>query len=385
MKSNKYDIENFKSGSYQSQGDFSSFLPSMINRPWTWSDPEISMLLENASMEIGGLNSFSDLIPNIEIYIEMHIQTEANKSNKIEGTKTSIEEDLMSVEDVLPEKRDDHQEVQNYILALNHGIDRITKDDFPLCNRLIGEMHRILLQGVRGENKTPGEIRHSQNWIGGSMPSNAVYVPPAHMELPELLSDYEKFINNDTLFVPDLIKVAILHYQFETIHPYQDGNGRIGRLIIPLYLLEKRILSKPCFYISDYLERHRTEYYDALNRVRLNNDLVGWIKFFLTAVIETAKSGKTKFKNVTQYVKDLENNVRQFSGRTDNAIKIIRAFYDRPVLTSKQLVSITRLSQPTVDALLKKMVKANILTELTGFSRNRIFILLDYLRIFDNH
>ncbi len=199
-------LEKFKSGVYIDQGDYKTFSPVKINESWAWEDHKINLLLEEASMEIGGLNSFSDLIPNIDVYIKMHIKTEANKSSKIEGTKTSIKEDLLQIEDIAPEKRDDYEEVQNYITALNYGIDRVVKDDFPLCNRLICEIHFKLLQGVRGRHKTPGEFRRSQNWIGGTKPSDALFVPPSVIELPELMSNLEKFINNDEIDVPHLIK-----------------------------------------------------------------------------------------------------------------------------------------------------------------------------------
>ena len=378
------NINTFTSGTLRKQNDYYTFLPTMINHTWKWTDAELNVLLETASSELGSLNAFSDLIPNVDLYIEMHIKTEANKSSKIEGTKTSIEEDLMPLEEVSPEKRDDYNEVHNYINALNYGISRIMQDDFPLCNRLICEIHTLLLQGVRGKHKTPGEFRKSQNWIGGSKPSDAVYVPPSITDLPELLSDFEKFLNNESCNVPHLIKIAILHYQFESIHPFLDGNGRIGRLIIPLYLLDKKILSKPCFYISDYFERHRTEYYDALNRVRIDNDLIGWIKFFLKAVISTAQTAKDKFKKVTSYVHDLEFEAISLGGRSENTLKVIRAFYDNPILSSKQISKITGLSQATTDNIIKRLSNGdcNILYELTGYSRNRIFALLDYLKIF---
>lgn len=376
------NMNTFHSGNYISQGDYTSFSPTLINRSWRWNDAELNILLEQASSELGSLNAFSDLIPNIDIYIRMHIKTEANKSNKIEGTKTSIEEDLLPAEDIAPEKRDDQQEVRNYIKALNYGIKRILGDDFPLCNRLICEIHKLLLSGVRGKYKTPGEIRKSQNWIGGSKPSDAVYVPPSIIELPDLMSDFEKFINTDDWNVPNLIKIAILHYQFETIHPFLDGNGRIGRLIIPLYLLDKNMLSKPCFYISDFFEKHRTEYYDALNRVRLNNDLIGWIKFFLKAVIETAKSAKVKFKNVTDYVKDTEERALKLGGRPENILRVLRLFYDNPLLSSSVIAKETCISKGTVDNIIKKLYGDNILVEVTGYSRNRLFALMDYLKIF---
>ena len=374
-------MNTFRSGVYQDQGDYKSFLPTLVNHSWEWTDAELNILLERASSELGSLNAFSDLIPNIDIYIRMHIKTEANKSNKIEGTKTSIEEDLLPVEDIVPEKRDDQQEVHNYIKALNYGIKRISDDDFPLCNRLICEIHKLLLSGVRGKYKTPGEMRKSQNWIGGSKPSDAVYVPPNIVDLPDLMSDLEKFINVDNWNVPNLIKIAILHYQFETIHPFLDGNGRIGRLIIPLYLLDKNMLSKPCFYISDFFEKHRTEYYDALNRVRLNNDLIGWIKFFLRAVIETAKSAKLKFKRVTIYVKETEEKALKLGGRSENTLKVLRLFYDEPVLYSSTIINKTGISKRTLDSIIKRFYENNILDELTGYSRNRVFVLAEYLKI----
>lgn len=375
-------MNTFRSGVYQDRGDYESFLPTLVNHSWEWTDAELNILLERASSELGSLNAFSDLIPNIDIYIRMHIKTEANKSNKIEGTKTSIEEDLLPVEDIVPEKRDDQQEVHNYIKALNYGIKRISDDDFPLCNRLICEIHKLLLSGVRGKYKTPGEMRKSQNWIGGSKPSDAVYVPPNIVDLPDLMSDLEKFINVDNWNVPNLIKIAILHYQFETIHPFLDGNGRIGRLIIPLYLLDKNMLLKPCFYISNFFEKHRTEYYDALNRVRLNDDLIGWVKFFLRAVIETAKSAKLQFKRVTIYVKETEEKALKLGGRSENTLKVLRLFYDEPVLDSSTIINKTGIPKRTLDSIIKRFYENNILGELTGYSRNRVFVLAEYLKIF---
>ena len=375
-------IEKFKSGIYINHDDYKTFKPTYINNSWEWEDAEINTLLEEASRELGGLNSFSDLIPNIDVYIKMHIKTEANKSSKIEGTKTSIEEDLLQIEDIAPEKRDDHEEVHNYIIALNYGISRIVKDDFPLCNRLICEIHEKLLQGVRGKHKTPGEFRRSQNWIGGTKPSDALYVPPNILDMPDLMSDFEKFINNNEIQVPHLIKIALLHYQFETIHPFLDGNGRIGRLIIPLYLLSNGVLDKPCFYISDYFEKNRNAYYEALDRVRTRNDLRHWIKFFLTASIYTAKTAKSKFKKVVGLVNQLNKEVLDIKGRPENTMKVLEAFYGNPILSSKQLKEITGLTAPTVDSSIRGLVEKDILKEITGFSRNRIYSLYKYFEIF---
>ena len=184
----------------------------------------------------------------------MHVKIEANKSSRIEGTKTTIEEDLLDYSDIDPEKRDDWEEVQNYVKAMNYGLEQIN-NGFPLVNRLIRDIHKILLSGVRGEHKMPGEFRKSQNWIGGTMPSTALYVPPLFQDIEECLQDLEAFMNNEKIDTPDLVKIAMIHYQFESIHPFLDGNGRIGRLLIPFYLQYKGLLSNPCLYLSFFFEK----------------------------------------------------------------------------------------------------------------------------------
>lgn len=375
-----YRLEAFKSGTYREQGDFKSFCPSCINQMWIWEDPELNYLLAGANKELGGLNTYSELIPDIDIYIRMHIQTEANKSNKIEGTNTSIEEDMMSREDVLPEKRDDHQEVNNYINAMNHGLKRI-EDGFPLTSRLMREMHDILMQGVRGEHKTPGEFRKSQNFIGGNAPSNAIYVPPAVIDMPDLISDLDKFINIVD-GMPELIKIAMIHYQFESIHPFLDGNGRIGRLIIPLYLLSKKELEKPCFYISDYFERNRMQYYDYLQNVRNKNDMTAWIKFFLNASIETAQSAKNKFKNAVKQADEYNQYLISKKASSDSLQRIITVMYSQPVANINRLSDLTELTVQAVNNTVKILCEDKILTELTGNKRNRVFALADYINVF---
>ena len=375
-------LENFQSGGYAKQGDFSSFVPASVDVPWEWNDTSLNMLLERASGEIGGLNAFAELVPNIDIFIKMHLRTEANKSSKIEGTKTSVEEDLMRVEDISPEKRDDHIEVSNYVKALQYGIDRVTNDQFPLCLRLIREIHDVLMQSARGEHKAPGEFRRSQNWIGGSMPSTAHYVPPSVPDMNAALADMETFINNDTNNIPHLVKAAIVHYQFETIHPFLDGNGRVGRLIIPLYLLSKGVISKPCFYISDYFERNRELYYNALDKPRRDNDLGHWIKFFLSASIDTAKSAKMKFNNAVHVVQDLNDQALTVKGRIENVRAILNVFYLDPMLGMKDICEKTKLPQATVSVIVNDMRKNGLLEETTGFSRNKAFLLKSYFDAF---
>ncbi len=374
-------LEEYKSGEYIKMNDYKAFIPSKINYNWGWDDTKLDKLLAEANRQIGELNAYSLLIPNVDLYIKMHVKIEANKSSRIEGTRTTVEEDLLDIIDINPEKRDDWEEVQNYVKAINYGVKRIS-EGFPVCNRLIREIHKILMTGVRGEHKAPGEFRISQNWIGGSMPSTAVYVPPPYTEIAECLSDFEKFINNEKIDTPDLIKIAILHYQFESIHPFLDGNGRIGRLIVPLYIQSKGMLQKSCLYISDYIERNKDTYYDMLTRVRTRNDMIGWIKFFLEAVIETSKIAKEKFRKVVKLTMEMDKIVFELSVRSDNAKKVIDALYDEPVINRKKLCELTNIKESTIKNIINCFLDNNIIVETTGYSRNQIFTFKKYTDLF---
>ncbi|MFR8234139.1 MAG: Fic family protein [Clostridia bacterium] len=374
-------LEEYKSGKYVKMNDYKAFIPSKINYNWGWDDTKLDKLLAEANRQIGELNAYSLLIPNVDLYIKMHVKIEANKSSRIEGTRTTVEEDLLDVTDINPEKRDDWEEVQNYVKATNYGVERI-KNGFPVCTRLIRELHKILMQGVRGEHKTPGEFRTSQNWIGGSMPSNAVYVPPPHTEIAECLTDFEKFINNEEIDTPDLIKVAILHYQFESIHPFLDGNGRIGRLLIPLYIQSKGMLDKSCLYISDYIERNKDTYYDMLTRVRTHNDMIAWIKFFLEAVIETSKTAKEKFRNVVELTMEMDKVIVNLPVKSDNVKKVIDVLYNEPVINRKKLCDITKIKEGTIKNIINCLLENNIIVETTGYSRNQIFTFQKYTDLF---
>ena len=374
-------LEDYKSGQYVKMNDYKAFIPSKINHNWGWDDTKLDKLLAEANRQIGELNAYSLLIPNVDLYIKMHVKIEANKSSRIEGTRTTVEEDLLDVTDINPEKRDDWEEVQNYVKATNYGVERI-KNGFPVCTRLIRELHKILMQGVRGEHKTPGEFRTSQNWIGGSMPSNAVYVPPPHTEIAECLTDFEKFINNEEIDTPDLIKIAILHYQFESIHPFLDGNGRIGRLLIPLYIQSKGMLDKSCLYISDYIERNKDTYYDMLTRVRTHNDMIAWIKFFLEAVIETSKTAKEKFRNVVELTMEMDKVIVNLPVKSDNVKKVIDVLYNEPVINRKKLCDITKIKEGTIKNIINCLLENNIIVETTGYSRNQIFTFQKYTDLF---
>ena len=374
-------LEEYQSGKYIKINDYKAFIPSKINYNWGWDDTKLDKLLAEANRQIGELNAYSLLIPNVDLYIKMHVKIEANKSSRIEGTRTTVEEDLLDVTDINPEKRDDWEEVQNYVKATNYGVERI-KEGFPVCTRLIREIHKILMNGVRGEHKTPGEFRTSQNWIGGSMPSNAVYVPPPHTEIAECLTDFEKFINNEEIDTPDLIKIAILHYQFESIHPFLDGNGRIGRLLIPLYIQSKGMLDKSCLYISDYIERNKDTYYDMLTRVRTHNDMIVWIKFFLEAVIETAETAKQKFRSVVELTMEMDKVILDLPVKPENARKVLDVLYDEPIISRKKILELIDIKQTTLNVAVNALKEKNIIIETTGYSRNQIFAFQKYIDLF---
>ena len=374
------NLKNFESGSYKQQFQYQSFLPEKINHSWVWHDAKINVLLEEATRVLGELNAFSIIVPNIDLFIQMHIQKEANVSSRIEGTKTTIAEDLMNVDDIAPEKRDDWQEVQNYVKAMNFAIEQLEK--IPLSNRLLKMAHAILLKGVRGEEKERGEFRCSQNWIGGSSLVDAVYIPPHPNEVSELMSDLEKFWHNIDIDVPHLIRIAISHYQFETIHPFLDGNGRIGRLLITLYLINHGLLKKPSLYLSDFFEKNRTSYYDALQRTRESNDLIHWIKFFLQAVIITAEKGKNTFQGILKLKNEIDNIIISLGRRTDNAKNLANLLYRKPILNVNEAEKYFDADKRTIRDLLNEFVKLGILEEITGFRRNRIFAFKKYIGLF---
>lgn len=373
-------FEEFKSGTYKNQFQYRSFLPSKINHQWTWDDPRINLLLEKAAQTLGELNAFSRIVPNVDLFIRMHILKEANTSSRIEGTKTDIEDVVLDESSVYPEKRDDWQEVQNYVQAMNEAIKQL--ENLPLSLRLIRNTHRILMTNVRGKHKTPGEFRTSQNWIGGSSLADAAFIPPNKDDMSDLLDDFEHFLYNDRIVVPHLIRCAIAHYQFETIHPFQDGNGCIGRLLITLYLVSNHLLIKPTLYLSDFFERHRGAYYDSLTRVRNSNDLGQWVRFFLEAVIETAEKGKTTFAQILKLHTNIESELMNLGKKTDNARKLLMHLYQSPVVSVKQVESILGVKYYSANELIKTLVEINILEETTGYSRNRVFMFKRYIDVF---
>ena len=373
-------MKNFESGKFVNQGSFKSFIPTTINRKWTIEGIDVIDLLSKADRQLGRLDMYSEYIPNIDLFISMHVLKEATKSSKIEGTKTSIEEALQEKDEIAEEKRDDWEEVQNYIEALNRAVGSL--DNLPLSSRLIKQTHKILLQGVRGKYKNPGQFRKSQNWIGGATISDAIFVPPPHQEVSNLMGDLERFAHNSEYPYPDLLKIALIHYQFETIHPFLDGNGRIGRLLITLYLVEKGILKRPVLYLSDFFERNRELYYDNLMRVRSYNDIEQWIKFFLVGVIETAKQSIETFDNILKLQKELDEKLQSLGSRTNNGRTVVNFLYQRPIINANKIAEITSISLPSAYKLLGELEKLGIVQEITGAKRGKQYWFHDYIDLF---
>jgi Fic family protein len=373
-------VEQFKSGVWRQQYQYKSFEPVPVNVQWQWENPQINALLERATKALGELNAFSLIVPDIDLFIQMHIAKEAQTSSRIEGTQTQLDEALMPEAQIAPEKRDDWQEVRNYVSAMNEAVDELTR--LPLSNRLLKQTHNTLMSGVRGKTKQPGEFRISQNWIGGSSLADAAFIPPHQEKVPELMGDLEKFWHNEAVTVPHLIRIAISHYQFETIHPFLDGNGRIGRLMIPLYLISHGLLEKPSLYMSDFFERNRASYYDALMGVRISHDLTHWLLFFLNGMEQTAIKGREVFRKILQLREEIQSIVLNMGKRAELANRLLKLLYQNPIQTSQSIQSNLDIVPATANSLLRDFVRNGILIEVTGQQRKRVYVMQRYLEVF---
>lgn len=373
-------MKHFQAGRYIQQAHYKSFQPNPINRAWVVDDMNLLQLLGQADRELGKLDMYSEYIPNIDLFIRMHVLKEATQSSRIEGTQTNMEEALLEKEDVAPERRDDWEEVRNYVAAMNQAVDRL--QTLPFSSRLIRETHKILMQGVRGKHKQPGEFRRSQNWIGGASISDAVFIPPIHETIGNLIADIEKFVHNDQQYFPELLKAALVHYQFETIHPFLDGNGRVGRLLITLYLVSKGILKQPVLYLSDFFERNRQLYYDNLMRAREKNDLLQWFKFFLAGVIETAKSSTATFDNILKLQKQVETQLQTLGSRAANAQKVMYYLYQHPMVDAASVGKAAEISPASAYKLIADLERFGILREITGSRRGKMYVFNAYLKLF---
>lgn len=374
------EISKFKAGKAIQQIQYKSFEPNIIDAQWQIDVPELTYLLSQADRKLGELNAFSQLIPDVDFFIKMHVLKEGTTSSKIEGTQTNIDDAIRKEEYIQPEKHDDWQEVQNYVQAMNEAIQQLQK--LPLSNRLLRQTHKTLLQGVRGTHKLPGEFRSSQNWIGGSSIADATFIPPHYQNVGELMSDLESFLNNINVPVPHLIKIGIAHYQFETIHPFLDGNGRIGRLLITLYLVSNGLLNKPTLYLSDFFERNKSLYYDNLTRVRTHNDLTQWLKFFLEGIRSTSENSIQTFKNIISLRSELENKIISLGKKQALAKSFLQFLYSEPLITTNDAANALKINNATAARLIDDFVRLGILLEVTGFKRNRIFAFDDYIKLF---
>jgi Fic family protein len=373
-------MKSFQSGRRQQQAHYRSFEPSPIHRAWTVEDMSLLKLLGEADRELGKLDMYSEYVPNVDLFLRMHVLKEATQSSRIEGTQTDMEEALLEKKDVAPERRDDWEEVRNYVAAMNEAVARLRK--LPFSARLIRETHKTLMRGVRGRHKQPGEFRKSQNWIGGASIDDASFVPPVHTSIGELIADLERFVHDEQRHFPELLKAALVHYQFETIHPFLDGNGRVGRLLITLYLVSRGLLKQPVLYLSDFFERNRQLYYDNLMRVREKNDLAGWFRFFLVGVIETARSGVATFDHILKLQKQVEERLQELGSRTANAQKAMQHLYRHPVADAARIGKAAGISPASAYKLIADLERLGLLREITGGKRGKRYAFEPYLKLF---
>ena len=362
-------------------GEYKAFLPTKINRNYEIRNNQILVLVEKAGEILGKLNAYSSLIPDIDYFIKMHINQEARASNIIEGTHTELEDLFMTEEEISPEKRDDWHEVINYIKGMNYAIERLN-NGFPLTMRLVNETHKILLSGVRGQTKQPGEIRTMQNWLGSRYLDDAIFIPPTPEDLKGLLKDLELFWHDKKNLLPDIIRTAITHYQFETIHPYNDGNGRIGRLLITLQLLDKDLLSRPVLYISDYFEKNKNKYFEAFEKLRKDNDIESWVIFFLEALRASAENSANTLEKIVELRKTYDSKIFKLGQRSENAQKLLKYMYSKPVISNTEASKVLNISYNAAKGLIEDLEKLEILDEITNYSRNKRFVLRQYVELF---
>ncbi len=373
-------MKAFKAGAPAPQGGYSTFEPAALAREWRLDDMGLINLLGRADRELGRLDMFSERIPDVDLFIRMHVIKEATQSTRIEGTQTNVDEALRAKADIAVERRDDWEEVHNYVAAMNEAIKRL--GELPLSSRLIRETHATLMMGVRGRGKLPGEFRKTQNWIGGATIADAVFIPPVHGSVPGLMADLERFIHDDRNPFPEILKAAIVHYQFETIHPFLDGNGRVGRLLITLYLVNKGVLKRPVLYLSDFFERNRSHYYDNLMRVRTHDDLAHWLRFFLVGVVETAQAGIATLDSILKLQKRVETQLETLGSRSANAHRVLSALFRNPIVDAAKAGKIAGVSAAPAYKLVADMERLGILKEITGGRRGRTYVFEAYVKLF---
>ena len=359
-----------------------AFIPAPLppHPPIEWT-PDLRSKFDQALLSLGRLDSVSTLLPDTSLFLYMYVRKEALLSSMIEGTQSSLSDLLMFELDQEPGvPLDDVREVVNYVAALDHGL-RMLKEGLPLSLRLFREIHGVLLAKGRGSHQTPGEFRRSQNWIGGTRPGNAAFVPPPADAVMESMSKLELFFHDQPEATPVLLKAALAHVQFETIHPFLDGNGRLGRLLITLLLCEQKVLREPMLYLSLYFKTHRQYYYELLNRVRLTGDWESWLDFFAEAVIVTATQAVETAQQLLQLSKQDQDKIRGLGRAEASALRVQQAMMEHPIANSGSLVEKTGISPATVNKALGHLERLGIVRELTTRRRNRLFSYASYIEI----
>ncbi|HNR94791.1 MAG TPA: Fic family protein [Kiritimatiellia bacterium] len=359
-----------------------AFVPANLppSPPIDWT-PSLRNRFDEALLALGRLDSVSLLLPDVSLFLYTYVRKEAVLSSMIEGTQSSLSDLLLFELNEAPGAPfDDVSEVSNYVAALDHGLNRL-REGFPLSLRLLREMHECLLKSGRGEHKTPGEFRRSQNWIGGTRPGNAVFVPPPPERVADCMGALEKFLHDDPEPTPVLLKAALAHVQFETIHPFLDGNGRLGRLMITLLLCEAGVLKLPMLYLSLFFKTHRQAYYEFLNRVRIDGDWEIWLDFFAQAVIETATQAVQTVQRLDALARKDREAIQSLGRAAGSALQLHHELLIRPITTSRALERATGLSHVSVNKALDHLCALGMAGELTGAKRNRIFSYTEYIRI----
>jgi Fic family protein len=359
-----------------------AFVPAPLppNPSIEWA-PELRSKFDEALLALGRLDSISTFLPDISLFLYMYVRKEAVLSSMIEGTQSSLSDLLLFELDMEPGvPLDDVREVSNYVAAMDYGLKRIA-EGFPLSLRLIKEMHGVLLSRGRGANQTPGEFRKTQNWIGGTRPGNAAFVPPPAEQVPDCMGKLELFLHDRPEATPALLKAALAHVQFETIHPFLDGNGRLGRLLITLLLCEQEMLHEPMLYLSLYFKTHRQYYYELLNEVRLSGNWEAWLDFFAEAVIGTATQAVETARQLVDLADEDRNRIRGLGRAAASTLRVHRAMMSRPITSSGWLVDKTDITPATVNKCLGHLERLGIVRELTSRKRNRVFSYAGYLAI----
>lgn len=370
-------------GTWVMETGYRAFQPSLVNEAWQHRTPALNIKLERAANAIGELKANGRILSKgVDLFIHLHSMKEAVVSSKIEGTRTEMDQALLPEAEVSPEMRDDWQEVQNYNDAMAEALTRLA--DFPLSNRLLRDTHKILMKGVRGDNKQPGEFRRSQNWIGGRTLHEAAFVPPPHHMIQNLMSDLEAFLHNERTGLPVLLKAGIAHYQFETIHPFLDGNGRVGRLLIPLFLIQQGQLTKPLLYISSHFLEDKAAYYGGLTRAREQGGLVPWLLYFLDGVYNAATAANDNIAAVLDLQEQYTHRVQQHMGqRSGKGLQVLQHVMHQVFIRVSDVMTLLDCTATTAGTIINELEKAGVLELYTkGRQRNRIYYLRDLLNLY---